>query len=258
MDNDNKWLSEEDILKVVEVKEKRRLLNLWTGATDGKEKLPTEKALLQIMEAKEKKRLLNMWKTETIEMQVSEKKVNVHHLPIYARYTIAASLALLLSIGIYWSTSVTYSFNNPTELALAYESKFSKPHLDQLKSGTQDMLAVLKKEYADNNFPKTLQLIKELPSELVTDKLIEISGYCHFKTGQYQVAIQDFEKVVNNGNQSLDNALWFLALAHLKLTPPETEKATTYLEQLKPYKTKAKEAELLMEEINQLSSALKR
>lgn len=222
----------------------------------------TENHIINFVKKKheEKERLKHMWKASLKEEgktvvalpTTKSSEAKVRRLPLYAKYAMAASLALLLSVGLYWSFSGSPNFNSPTELAAHYENNFPKPHLDQLKSGTADLLSSIKKEYAANNFQETINSINALPLEAMTNKLLEIRGYCYFQTMDYTKAIADLEKSIENSNHSIDNALWYLALSNLKLQPPNLEKTNLYLKQLMPYKTKQKEAQILMEAIKRM------
>lgn len=218
-------------------------------------KFPSDEEAEQFIEYQEKQRLKATWKAAlNTDKTIEKKSATVRQLPLFIRYGVAASIALGLVFFTYWMVSNnTTSYQSPIAIAEAYEATFEKPHLDNLKSSKEGISLVdIKKHYQNENFPAVIATINQMSPDARPVKLLEIRAYAYLQTEQYDKTIIDLEQYIAESEQSLDDALWYLALAYLKNTPPDVPKARARLEQLKVYKTKSNQAVEMLEAIQQL------
>ncbi len=159
---------------------------------------------------------------------------------------IAASIVLLISLGIYMYTS--YWSNSPEQLFASYYEKYPNTVFPINRSNNQEETPELLafEAYESDNHNKTVELLEELSSQQDHAYIHFYLGHAYLENNQANKAIQEFKNVITKGQDFLNESRWYLALAFLK--NDELSKAREILKIIsREGKFKANEAKKLLE-----------
>ncbi len=185
-----------------------------------------EKSVQRVIKHKERiglKKKIQGFEDEDQSKNITKRKV-INWKPL----GIAASLAVIISLGVYMYNTV---FNQGTEELFAsnYE-KYPNTVSPIVRSGTQpqtpEQLAF--EAYETDNDTKAIELfiaLKEKPHPEYIDFYLAQS---YLKNGQLVHAIGQFQKTILENNEFSSPSRWYLALAYLKNN--DIKKATATLE----------------------------
>ncbi len=134
----------------------------------------------------------------------------------------AASVALLvLAFGI-WQFGFTK--NDATEMATHYWNQTDKikPHGERSGGEADQFLGLLNEAgtaYQEQNFQKAYDLLEKIPEDYeMYHRAMILQGKSLFQEGKIREAIGKFDVVLDRrGKGGREQALWFQALAYLKL-----------------------------------------
>ena len=207
-----------------------------------KEQFDFERSVQRAIKSKKRKELQEKIQGFENESNISPKGKVIIWRPLL----IAASIALLFSLGIY----VFNPFKNDDPSRLYAESYQKYPNTvfpitrgsDQNKSTEFQAFEA----YEMNDDAKAIELFKTLQEEQSADYINFYLGQSYLNNDQAQEAITQFQEIISNQQQFSDEAQWYLALAYLKNEDIENAiKALELIHSKKGYK--AEETEKLLE-----------
>lgn len=143
------------------------------------------------------------------------------------RYAIAASILMVLALGVWYLSQPVASDNLFAEYYAPYETSLANRDVTENKWVLAEN-AYLEKDYLSAKS----QLEQLLASGESTPQLILALGICHLELDETSLAIEQFNVLINNKDPFLyDQAVWYTALSHLKNASPEN--ALPLLEELR-------------------------
>lgn len=166
-----------------------------------------------------KANLQQIHQEEIITQKTATPKAKVVQMQTFRWLALAASLALLATVGIWWLSSTA----SPQEVFAAH---YETPAFGTTRGGTTADLQTLQTYYNDKDYSKAITAMTAYLEEHPNDENTRLSlGISYLETEQFEAAIQTFQSL-SNSTKINDQAAWYLAMTYLKTEKINLAKAT--------------------------------
>lgn len=156
---------------------------------------------------------------EIVNKKVSTSKAKVVQMQTFRWLALAASLALLATVGIWWLSSTPSSQD-------VFAAHYETPAFGTTRGGTTADLQAIQTYYNDKDYSKAITTMTAYLEEQPNDENTRLSlGISYLETAQFEAAIQTFQSLANSTKLN-DQAAWYLAMTYLKTEKIDLAKAT--------------------------------
>lgn len=207
----------------------------------------SEEEFKDVLRFHKKRQLQQHWETLMEEENETDKKNEAKVVSLPPQKTpkrwlwgIAASVALLIACITVWMLVIPAQNSPQAVVAANIESLAEFPTKGATLSNNQQIVKELnqfkKKELSGNltkaDFKTIIQLVNTQEEQIIKDNGFYLTrAYAYLKTGQYQAAIEDLNKYINDGQWTTDTAQYYLALSYIGIG--DLDAAIGILNQLK-------------------------
>jgi len=134
----------------------------------------------------------------------------------FARFSIAASIALLLGLGLLYVISPENQPSNDELFTEYYEPLSMNKSKNSLITNSKAFLEAREK-YQEKDYYNAYTIFNSLPDNLnIQMEKNFFIGLSFIEMEQYENAIKNFQSVIDNEYQFLAEAYWYLGLCYLK------------------------------------------
>lgn len=206
-------------------KEQETFRHLLQSDSEFKAEVAFQNELRVALKKEDRKSIKHMFSQLKDEGREQDTKV----IPL-RRFAAAASIILILGLG-----SWIFFFNNPSfSPDQLYDANFTPYEnvLYPIERGNQieDLKTKAFVAYENGEYQKALNLLQEIDNNIKDPYLDFYSANILMQLDRHHEAIPLLENYINQNGELKDRALWYMALAHLKLKQPD--KSMALLEQL--------------------------